>query len=104
MSQFVKIATLDEIPEPGMRLYTYAGTTIVVYRVAGSVYATTHLCSHGNAELGDGFLDEVDCTIECPLHGSRFDLRSGAALSLPAYLPLQTFAVRVDDHDVLVAL
>ena len=50
----------------------------------------------------DGELDEADCTIECPRHGSKFDLRSGKPLTLPAYEPVDTFPVSVQDGVIRV--
>jgi len=67
-------------------------------------YATTDICSHAYAELSEGYLDIDDCTIECPLHGSRFDIATGAVLTLPAYEPIATYPVRVEGEDVLVEL
>jgi 3-phenylpropionate/trans-cinnamate dioxygenase ferredoxin subunit len=104
MAEFVKLATVQDIPENEVRPFEYAGRRIAVYHIGGSFYATTDICSHAYAELSDGFLEPDDCTIECPLHGSRFDIRSGAVLSLPAYEPIATYAVRVEGEDVLVEI
>lgn len=72
-----------------------AGIDICVVRTAEGVFALRDECTHGAVPLSEG---EVDgCTIECWLHGSRFDLRTGAALSLPATEPVRTFPVRVID-------
>jgi 3-phenylpropionate/trans-cinnamate dioxygenase ferredoxin subunit len=104
MAEFVKLATVDDIPQNEVRAFEYAGRRIAVYHIGDTFYATTDICSHAYAELSDGFLEPDDCTIECPLHGSRFDIRSGAVLSLPAYEPIATYAVRLDGADVLVEI
>jgi len=104
MPSFVKLASIHDIPENEARAFEHEGQRIAIYRVGGQFYATTDICSHAYAELSEGFLDGDDCTIECPLHGSRFDLRTGAVLSLPAYEPIATYPVRVDDEDVLVEI
>jgi 3-phenylpropionate/trans-cinnamate dioxygenase ferredoxin subunit len=104
MSNLVKIATVHDIPADEVRAFHYDGRQIAIYNVGGQLYATDNICSHAYAELHEGYLDTDDCTIECPLHGSRFDLRSGAVLSLPAYEPIATYAVRVEGQDVLVEL
>ncbi|MBK9713586.1 MAG: non-heme iron oxygenase ferredoxin subunit [Kouleothrix sp.] len=104
MPSFVKIAAVDDIPADSMRAFVYDGQRIAIYRVGESFYATSDICSHEYAELSEGFLDADDCTVECPLHGSRFDIRSGAALTLPAFQPIQTYPVRVEGDDVLVEL
>jgi 3-phenylpropionate/trans-cinnamate dioxygenase ferredoxin subunit len=102
MAEFVKFATIHDIPENEVRAYEYDGRRIAIYHVGETFYATTDVCSHEYSELSEGYLDPDDCTIECPLHGSRFDIRTGAVLSLPAYEPIATYAVRVDGEDVLV--
>ena len=102
MPNFVKVASIADIPENGMRAFEHAGQRIAIYRVGGQVYATSDICSHEYAELSDGWLDEDECTVECPLHGSRFDIRTGAALTLPAYEPIPVYEVKVEGEDVLV--
>jgi 3-phenylpropionate/trans-cinnamate dioxygenase ferredoxin component len=104
MPEFVKLATVRDIPENEVRAFEYDGRRVAIYRVGGSFYATTDICSHAYAELSEGYLDPDDCTIECPLHGSRFDIRTGAVLSLPAYEPITTYPVRVEGDDVLVEI
>ena len=104
MAQFIRLAALSELPEEGMRAFEVEGRRIALYRIGGQIYATDDICSHEYTHLTDGWLEPEDCTVECPLHGSRFDLRSGAALTLPAFEPIQVFEVRLEGQDVLVAL
>ena len=104
MANVVKLATLRELPDNSVRAVEYGGQRIAIYRIGDSVYATTDICSHEYAELSDGYLDPDDCTIECPLHGSRFDICTGAVLSLPAYEPIMVYPVQVVGDDVLVEL
>ena len=104
MPEFVKLAAVNDIPPNELRAFEYAGRRIALYHCGDTFYATTDICSHAYAELSEGYLDSDDCTIECPLHGSRFDIRSGAALTLPAYEPIATYPVRVEGEDVLVEL
>src|SRR5262245_40342209 len=104
MADFVKLATIHDIPENELRAFEHAEQRIAIYRVGDTFYATTDVCSHAYSELSEGFLDTEDCTIECPLHGSRFDIRTGAVLSLPAYEPITVFPTRVEGDDVLVEL
>jgi 3-phenylpropionate/trans-cinnamate dioxygenase ferredoxin subunit len=104
MPGFVKVATIQAIPENGLYVAEYAGQRITLYNLGGQIYATTDICSHAYAELSEGFLDTDDCTIECPLHGSRFDIRTGAVLSLPAYAPIATYPVRIEGDEVLVEI
>ena len=104
MANFVKLATIDDVPENSVRAVEYNGQRIAIYRVGDTFYATTDICSHEYAELSEGFLDPDDCTIECPLHGSRFDISTGAVLSLPAYEPIAVYPVRVEGEDILVEI
>lgn len=104
MAQFVKIASVSDVPENEVRAFEYEGHEIAVYNCGGTFYATTNVCTHEYAELSEGFFDTDDCSIECPLHGARFSVESGAVLALPAYQPLQTFAVQVVEGDILVEL
>jgi 3-phenylpropionate/trans-cinnamate dioxygenase ferredoxin subunit len=104
MPSFVRLASIHDIPENELRAFEYAGRRIALFHCGDTFYATTDICSHAYAELSEGYFDSDDCTIECPLHGSRFDVRSGAALTLPAYEPVATYPVRVEGEDVLVEI
>ncbi|HMO09991.1 MAG TPA: non-heme iron oxygenase ferredoxin subunit [Actinotalea sp.] len=74
----------------------------VVRTDAGDVHALSDVCSHGQVSLSDGDVDGA--TVECWLHGSRFDLRTGAPLALPATRPVPVYPVTVDGERVLVDL
>jgi 3-phenylpropionate/trans-cinnamate dioxygenase ferredoxin subunit len=76
------------------------GEAICLAHVDGQVYAVHDECTHGAVPLSEGEVDGA--TIECSLHGSRFDLRTGAALNLPATTPVRTYPVRVFDGHVQV--
>ncbi len=73
---------------------------IAIYNVDGEFYATSNICTHGFASMVDGF-QEGDA-IECPLHGGRFDIKSGRALCAPVTEDLRTFEVKVNDGRVYV--
>jgi 3-phenylpropionate/trans-cinnamate dioxygenase ferredoxin subunit len=104
MPNLVKLATVHDIHANEVRAFEYAGRRIALYHGGDTFYATTDICSHAYAELNEGYLDTDDCTIECPLHGSRFDIRTGAALTLPAYEPIATFRVLVEGEDILIEI
>ncbi|WP_436785598.1 non-heme iron oxygenase ferredoxin subunit [Stutzerimonas frequens] len=76
---------------------------VAVYRVADAFYATDDICSHGQALLSEGEVDE-DCVVECPWHGGTFDVRTGEALSFPCVLPIKTYPVTVEDGRVYLDL
>lgn len=104
MPNFVKIARVEDIPENSIRGYEHEGRQIAVYNCNGQYYATFAICTHDYADLTEGWLDADECAIECPLHGARFSLETGAVLALPAYTPLPVYPVRVEDGDILVGL
>ena len=85
-----------------MRLVEWEDLEIGVFNCKGEIYAIEDRCSHDNGPLIEGELDQETCTVECPRHGSRFDLRTGRPKTLPAYQPVDTFPVTVEDQIVKV--
>jgi 3-phenylpropionate/trans-cinnamate dioxygenase ferredoxin component len=83
-----------------MRLVEWEDLEIGVFNCAGTVYAIEDRCSHDDGPLVEGELDQDKCTIECPRHGSLFDLKTGKPLTLPAYVPVDAFKVRIE-HDTI---
>lgn len=104
MANFVKLAQVSDIPTNEVRSYKYDEKQIAIYNCNGSFYATANVCTHDYAELHEGFFDTDDCSIECPLHGARFNVETGAVLALPAYAPLQVYPIQIDGNDILVSL
>jgi nitrite reductase/ring-hydroxylating ferredoxin subunit len=104
MSKRVQIAALTDIPADGMRSFPHGDGRVALYRIGDQLYATDAICSHEEADLTEGWLEGDDCAVECPLHGARFDLRSGQALSLPAYRPIQVYPAEVHEGLVWVEL
>ena len=98
----IEALPLEELPDGSMRLIHGAGSTIGLYRCAGSLYAIEDRCSHDDGPLCEGEWDCEACEVVCPRHGSRFDLRTGNALSLPAYMPVETYPVRVREDGMIV--
>jgi 3-phenylpropionate/trans-cinnamate dioxygenase ferredoxin subunit len=98
----VDVCPLDELPPGQMKIVTVDDLSVGVYNVDGRLYAIEDRCSHDDGPLAEGDWDPEECVVVCPRHGSRFDLRTGQALTLPAYLPVATFPVRVDDGVVKV--
>jgi 3-phenylpropionate/trans-cinnamate dioxygenase ferredoxin component len=98
MSDFERIATVDEIPSGGRKPVVIDGTPALLLRVADSFYAIEDVCTHDGQPLTEGPL--VGCEITCPRHGARFDIRTGKPLCMPATEPVQTFAIEVRDKAV----
>jgi 3-phenylpropionate/trans-cinnamate dioxygenase ferredoxin subunit len=90
------ICPVDELPAGEKRLVEVDDLEIGVFNCNGAYYAVEDRCSHDDGELVEGELDAEECTIECPRHGSRFDLKTGNPVNLPAYVPIDTFSVTVD--------
>lgn len=100
MSDWIDVAPVDTLP-PGSRRVVHADdAAIAVFNVGGRFYAVEDVCSHDGAPLGDGEVDGDE--IVCPRHGARFCLRTGEALTPPAYEPIPTFPVRVENGVVQV--
>jgi 3-phenylpropionate/trans-cinnamate dioxygenase ferredoxin subunit len=98
----VDICAIDDLPPGAKRVVTWEDLEIGVVNCGGEVLAIEDRCSHDNGDLMEGEVDEQSCTVECPRHGSLFDLRTGKPLTLPAYVPVDTFAVMVEDGVIRV--
>jgi 3-phenylpropionate/trans-cinnamate dioxygenase ferredoxin component len=96
------VCPLDELPSGQVRIVTAGDVSVGVFNCGGQLYAIEDRCSHDDGPLAEGDWDPAECVVVCPRHGSRFDLRTGQALTLPAYLPVGTYSVRVDDGLVKV--
>ena len=82
MADFVRVADVAEVPDPGKTLVDVDGDMVALFHVGGTFYAIDDVCTHDGGPLADGELR--DHKIACPRHGAKFDIRSGAALSMPA--------------------
>jgi 3-phenylpropionate/trans-cinnamate dioxygenase ferredoxin component len=94
------VCRIEELPPGERRIVEAAGMRIGVFNVDGELFAIEDRCSHDDGPLAEGPFDPERCTVECPRHGSLFDLRSGRPLTLPAYVPVETFEVVVEDDQV----
>jgi nitrite reductase/ring-hydroxylating ferredoxin subunit len=97
---FVKVASVDDIPNGEALQVETNGLTLALVRTDQGVFCTQDVCTHEQAFLSEGFVE--GCEIECPLHGSIFDVRTGEVKSLPATEALKTYPVKVEGEDVLV--
>jgi 3-phenylpropionate/trans-cinnamate dioxygenase ferredoxin subunit len=101
MADAVTICKLDELPEGETRLVEIDGRKIGVFHADdGELFAIEDRCSHDDGPLAEGEFDPDACTVECPRHGSLFDLRTGRPKTLPAFQPVETFDARVEDGEV----
>lgn len=89
--------------EPGqVKVVEHEGEPIAVFNCEGELYAIEDRCSHDDGPLADGTLDQADCIVECPRHGSLFDLKTGKPKTLPAFQPVRTFPVSISNDEVIL--
>jgi 3-phenylpropionate/trans-cinnamate dioxygenase ferredoxin subunit len=98
----MRACSLNDVPDEGALRVQLDGKPICIARSQGEVFAISDICSHADVSLSEG--DVEDGTIECWLHGSRFDLRTGMPTGLPATRPVATYPVTVEGDDVLVKM
>jgi 3-phenylpropionate/trans-cinnamate dioxygenase ferredoxin subunit len=97
----VRVCGLSDLPEVGAMQVIVDGEALAIVRDEdGDVHAISDMCTHATVSLSEGEVD--DCQIECWLHGSRFDLRTGEPTGLPAITPVDIYPVTIDGDDVLV--
>ena len=100
MPKFIRVARADDIKPGEKQIVEVDGTMVVVVNLDGEFFAVEDVCTHDGGPLGEGKL--AGCELICPRHGARFDVRTGAATRMPAFEPVPTYEVRVEDGDVLV--
>jgi 3-phenylpropionate/trans-cinnamate dioxygenase ferredoxin subunit len=97
----VEVAALADFPPGSVKIVMAGAVAVGVYNCGGELYAIEDRCSHDDGPLCEGDWEPEDCRVICPRHGSAFDLATGRPLSLPAYEPVQTYPVRVDDDGMV---
>jgi len=102
VAEKIDICPVSELPPGGMRMVEWEDLEIGVFNCKGEILAIEDRCSHDNGTLVEGELDQETCTVECPRHGSRFDLHTGKPLALPAYVPVETFPVTIEDEMIKI--
>ena len=98
----VPVCRWDEVPEGGALRVEVHGEPVAVVRAGGDLFALRDVCSHAEVPLSEG--DVEDCRIECWLHGSTFDLRTGKPSGLPATEPVPVYTATVQGDQVMVTL
>ncbi|HSO97692.1 MAG TPA: non-heme iron oxygenase ferredoxin subunit [Solirubrobacteraceae bacterium] len=100
MPEIIDVCPLSELLPGQVRLVEWEDLEIGVFNCGGEILAIEDRCSHDDGPLVEGEVDSETCTVECPRHGSSFDLRTGKPLTLPAYVPVDTFAVIIDNDTI----
>ncbi|OIO93197.1 MAG: biphenyl 2,3-dioxygenase [Anaerolineae bacterium CG2_30_64_16] len=101
MTNYIKVARADEIAPGEKKIVEVDGILVVLVNLDGEFYAIEDVCTHDGGPLGEGELDGHQ--LICPRHGARFDVRTGDALTMPAFEPAPTYEVKVEGGDILIA-
>ncbi len=100
MSEWVSVAKIGEIEPNAYRVFDVDGTHIALFNLEGQYYAIEDMCTHDSGQLSGGAVE--DGNIICPRHGAKFCIRTGAALTAPAYEPTPTFPVRIENEQIQI--
>ncbi len=100
MSDYVKVCEVEDVPSGTMRPVDIGEIKLMIVNVDGTLYAVNRICTHEEAELSTGFL--TGSVVTCPLHLSRFDVKTGGVENLPATVALATYKLKVEGTSVYV--
>ncbi|MCY3560763.1 MAG: non-heme iron oxygenase ferredoxin subunit [bacterium] len=100
----VRLCGRDDLAAGEARCFTVEGRRVALARIGEEFFAIDDTCSHADFSLSEGDVDADECALECPAHGSLFDLRTGEALTLPAVVPVAAHDVTASDAGVFVTL
>jgi len=100
-ARYVTVAKVGEIPDGGVKIARVDDELLAIFHVEGQYYAINDICTHDGGPLAEGPLEGH--VIECPRHGARFDIRTGAVLCMPATAPVPTHETRVVGDEIQVA-
>jgi 3-phenylpropionate/trans-cinnamate dioxygenase ferredoxin subunit len=102
VADFVAVARTNDLQPGKMKTFAVNDHHVLIANWQGTLFATQDLCTHDGGTLSDGEL--VDGEIECPRHGGRFNLQTGAVAALPPMFPIKTFPVKTEGDEILVAV
>ncbi|MFZ0091200.1 MAG: non-heme iron oxygenase ferredoxin subunit [Solirubrobacteraceae bacterium] len=100
MPHIIDVCPISQLAPGEKRLVEYDDLEIGVFNCGGTVYAIEDRCTHDDGPLVEGEFDPAACTVECPRHGSLFDVTTGRPKTLPAYVPVDTFPVIIEDDTI----
>ncbi|HEY3294747.1 MAG TPA: non-heme iron oxygenase ferredoxin subunit [bacterium] len=101
-NQNIRICSVKDIPKGEGKAFKVGSLDLAIFRTEDGYFASSDICSHEEEHLHDGWL-EGHC-IECPRHGSQFDLKTGEALSLPAIDPIEVYELKLEGDDIFVTI
>ena len=102
MAEFIKVGKVSDIPDPGKLTLEVNDRLVVIVHSDGEFHCIDDVCTHDGGPLGDGEL--CGFALACPRHGAKFDVRTGAPLTMPATEPTVSHEVKIEGDDILVSL
>lgn len=102
MPDFIRVARISDIPDPGKQLIEVDDRLVVLFHIGGSFYCLDDVCTHDGGPLGEGELCGHE--IACPRHGAKFDVRTGRALTMPATEDTVAHDVKVEGGQVFIRI
>lgn len=102
MSEWINVCTTSDIDEEDLICWEHNGHVYAIYNTDDGFFATDGMCTHEEQSLEDGLV--IDQVIECPLHGGRFDIKSGKALSAPVCVDLKIYHVKIEGDQVFIQI
>lgn len=100
--QYVDVLPLADLPDGERAFVEITGEAVVLIHHGGQLFAISDVCTHDDGPLGDGVVE--NCQIVCPRHGARFDLRSGKALTMPAFVDTTIYPLRVENGMIQIGI
>ncbi len=98
----IRLGPSSEVSEGAGKLFEVEGKKLAVFRLEGRLYCIDDTCTHEEESLSEGELVPEECAVECPRHGSLFNLETGEALTLPATVPVRAYPVEERDGEIYV--
>jgi 3-phenylpropionate/trans-cinnamate dioxygenase ferredoxin subunit len=102
MANFITLAKTSDIKPGEMKTFIIKRIGVLIANVEGTFFATQDLCTHDGGTLREGEL--VHEEVECPRHGGRFNVKTGAATAMPAMFPIKTFPLKIEGDQILIDL
>jgi len=100
MAEFVAVAKTSEIEAGSVKVVHVDDVPIGIANIEGEFFAFADICTHDDGPVAEGELEDYD--IECPRHGARFDIRTGAVRSLPAVTPIPVYELKIEGENILL--
>jgi nitrite reductase/ring-hydroxylating ferredoxin subunit len=103
LSEFIKVAKTSDLPAGQAVVIEVGGRTIALFNVKGEFFALDNTCMHRGGPLGEGFVDQINLTVQCPWHGWIYSLATGAS-PIDSMAKVERFEVKVEGEEVMIAL